>query len=332
VLNRVVLQLPEEPSGGTTHATLGAAVDAASPGETIGVFAHTHENTVIGAQGSPSEGKDLTITQCTVAKIDASAPADPYRPALHIMPTAGSLVVIGLDFLNSTGAEGLRVDGSGHDLRALRATGNLVGVSINGSSNRISFNGVEANLTGVRLAGTGNNVRGTISGNLGHGIEITGTTNTVRAVSANANGADGIVVSGVANVVRENQANFNSGDGIRITGSLNAIEANTAQGNLGDGIHATGNGNGDNTPVEFVDNTVTSNAGAGIKIEGRGHQLRTNESGDTAGGRRDNGGCEYEVVSGNLDGGGNRANRDLVQPNTSGAPFPAGCTGTPPAQ
>ena len=75
-------------------------------------------------------------------------------------------------------------------------------------------------------------------------------------------------------------------------------------------------------PVELNENRVEYNGQVGVKIDGAGHELRRNTSSD-------NGGCEYEVPPGNFNAKDKTANGVTVLPNSDGAPFPSGCTGTP---
>ena len=78
-------------------------------------------------------------------------------------------------------------------------------------------------------------------------------------------------------------------------------------------------------PVEVIGNTTRSNTLNGVKVTGTGHQLANNQSGGTNGGQ-DNGDCEFTVVAGNFNSGGNTANGAAVV----GAPaFQTACQRTP---
>ena len=165
--------------GGTVHSTVADAVNHAVDGDLIGMFTNTHENVVIGAPGSPSAGKSFTIIQCAQARIDASPPANPNLPALHIASAAGAVIISGLDLVNATGAEGVLVDGNLADLKGLRVNNNGIGALIGGTGNRASFNSTQGNQTGVQITGTQCDLRGTVDNNLGNGIEIIGPNNIV---------------------------------------------------------------------------------------------------------------------------------------------------------
>src|SRR5262249_6900495 len=162
VLTQVIIDPAVLKPGGTVHATVQDAVNHAVDGDLIGMFINTHENVVIGAPGSPSAGKSFTIIQCSHARVDASPPANPNLPALHIASAAGAVIISGLDLINATGAEGALVDGNGADLKGLRVTNNHIGAIVNGTGNRISFNSTHGNQTGVQVFGTQCDVRGTV--------------------------------------------------------------------------------------------------------------------------------------------------------------------------
>lgn len=77
-----------------------------------------------------------------------------------------------------------------------------------------------------------------------------------------------------------------------------------------------------------VDTAVDHNGEAGIfvAVTAPGHQLRRNVSGGTA--THDNGGCEFDVAAGTINGPRNSANRVVVA-GADGSLFPTGCLGTP---
>jgi hypothetical protein len=306
--------------GGNIHATVTDAVDHVVDGDLIGMFTSTHENVVIGAPGSPSAGKSFTIIQCAQARIDASPPANPNLPALHIASAAGAVIISGLDLVNASGAEGVLVDGSQGDLKGLRVNNNRIGALIGGTGNRISFNSTQGNQTGVQLTGTQCDVRGTVDNNVGNGIEIIGPDNSVRGAMISGNGGWGIDVRSSDNSITSGHFDANGKGGIRVAplASRILISAVGATGNTGSGFRIEGTSN----TLEF--NKATANRAGGFAIVGTSNALRNNVSG--GGTREDNQGCEYLVTQrSNSNLGGNRANGVTVP----GTLFPAGCTGTP---
>src|SRR5439155_1503104 len=138
VLTQVIIDPSVLAPGGTVHSTVADAVNHAEDGDLIGMFTNTHGNVVIGAPGSPSAGKGFTIIHCAQARIDASSPANPNLPALHIAAAAGAVIISGLDLVNATGAEGVLVDGNLADLKGLRVNNNGIGALIGGTGNRAS--------------------------------------------------------------------------------------------------------------------------------------------------------------------------------------------------
>ena len=195
---------------GIRVASLQAAVTAAADNHVISMYADTVENVVIGAS-SGSGGKDLLIVGCG-RKVTA---LDLTLPVIHIEPSAGrsdgsagigqpaqdrDIQIGDLDVVG--GAVGYLVEtskaaGVGTDtlLKAIRATGNAVGVRIAGDGNEVrGANGVNANTgIGIDVAGNKNLVTDSrVPGNFGAGITVHGDGNVVKANSVGD--------AGVANV------------------------------------------------------------------------------------------------------------------------------------
>ena len=320
VLTQVIIDPSVLAPGGTVHSTVQDAVDHAVDGDLIGMFINTHENVVIGAPGSPSAGKSFTIIQCSKARIDASSPANPNLPALHIASAAGAVIISGLDLVNATGAEGALVEGTGADLKGLRVTNNKIGAVLVGNANRISFNSTHGNQTGVQVLGTGCDVRGTVDDNVGNGIELIGAGNIVRGAMVSGNGGWGIDVRSSDDSITGGHIDANVLGGIRVAplASRTLISGVGATGNTGAGFRIEGA----STTLEF--DKATANGSDGFTIVGAGNSLRSNVSG--GGVRDENQGCEYLVTqSSNQNLGGNKANGVTVP----GTLFPTGCTGTP---
>jgi hypothetical protein len=186
---------------GIRVATLQAAVTAASDNHVISMYADTIENVVIGAS-SDSGGKDLLIVGCG-RKVTALVPG---LPVIHIESSAGrndgaagigqpvqerDIQIGDLDVLG--GAVGYLVEttkaaGVGTDtlLKAIRATGNAVGVRIAGDGNELrGANGVNTNTgIGIDVAGNKNLVTDSrIQGNLGAGIAVHGDATWSRGTA-----------------------------------------------------------------------------------------------------------------------------------------------------
>ena len=177
-------------------------------------------------------------------------------------------------------------------------------------------------------------------GNGGDGLHLAGNSNKVQVVTAYANTGDGFDVAGNLNTLTSNNlGDANKGNGARplLAGNGNTVDSNTAYANTGSGFEvssgtaaspnvivsnlsgASGKGNGGDGirvnasdigkaggVIELETNTTKGNTKAGIKVLGTAHELKGNLSGGSGG--DDNGGCEFQVVAGNIDLGGNKAN------------------------
>jgi parallel beta-helix repeat protein len=198
-----------EPLGGLPmHASLQEAYAAAANDEVIGIFTNTTENVVLDG------AKTLKITQCTKARVTASNSSLP----VWTVSSTGKLTIIGPDAKD--GSIGWLVEGDGHDIKGVRATGaSQVGIKITGDNNSVSFNSVSGSPLGVKIEGTGNDVRGgTVSGN-STGVEFSATAsnNRFRGAKVRNNTGPGIVVEGPGNTLDGNRVNGNTGDGIHVT-------------------------------------------------------------------------------------------------------------------
>lgn len=206
---------PEDPHAVCTSmvgagglATVQAAYNTAVNDDVICLFANTTENVVLNG------AKSLTITQCTTARVTA---ANNSLPVWTVSST-GKLTIIGPDA--EGGSIGWLVEGDGHDIKGVRATGaSQVGIKIAGDHNSVSFNSVRGSPLGVKVEGTGNDVRGgTVSGN-STGVEFSATAsnNRFRGAKVRNNTGPGIVVRGPGNTLDGNRVNGNTGDGIHVT-------------------------------------------------------------------------------------------------------------------
>src|SRR5262249_41162158 len=188
-----------------------------------------------------------------------------------------------------------------------------IGLAVTGNSNVIEKNKVgedaKGNGAGIWVSGNSNQVaENSIYDNSGFGISVTGNSNLIKKNKVGdgdkGNSGDGIHVSGLGNTVDENDVFANSGDGIDVSGgtaaSPNVVKNNDVgdrnKGNQGNGILYAGTGNAA-SPVEIENNTVKANLLAGIKVTGTACQLKNNVSGGS--GDQSNGGCEYDLATGN---------------------------------
>ena len=258
----------------------------------------------------------------------SSAPADGAGATIFVM----DLHTEGSNFV------GWLVEGNGRELRNVYGNNNAIGIKFVGNSNTM-HNGAVQNNTGAGLVVQGNSNLVTdtdVFGNGGNGVDVTGNSNQILKVDAGdigkGNGGDGIHVSGYGNVLQENDAFVNGGDGIEViatSGAPNVLKKNVAgdrgKGNAGNGIVVSGNGNGTSNPIELEENTAKANTLMGIKVTGTGHQLKNNVSGGSGSGET-NGSCEFNVVAGNFNATGNKANGTTIS-GSNGSAFPTGCIG-----
>ena len=225
----------------------------------------------------------------------------------------------------------------------------LLGIKVTGNFNLVYKNGVgekdKGNKGGGILITGDNNLLGKdlsqndVFANTGIGIALAGDNNMIRkndiGDDGKGNTGDGLRVAGSGNVIHENNVFANGGDGIDVSGGTSAKPnvllkndvGDRGKGNLGNGILVAGLGNGIPDPVELEQNTVKSNKLDGIKITGSGHELLKNESGGRGAypAGEQNGGCAYNVVAGNFNATGNKANDSSIAGADRSA-FPTGCT------
>jgi hypothetical protein len=267
-------------------------------------------------------------------------------PAVQITEAAGSpvhpagskttLYVLDFAIRGSESAPGLLVEGDGRMLEEIRAYNNLIGVKVHGNDNRLRNSAIDnSTADGLVVDGNRNVVEATdVTSAGGHGIRVVGNRNKLIGNGAgdqlNGSQGDGVNVKGFGNVLRGNHAYGNGGDGFDVSGGTaaapNILRRNKAgapyRGNGGNGILLSGTGNGAADPVEVENNQTHSNSLAGIKVMGKGHRLRGNVSGGAA--LHGNGGCEFEVGAGNVNGTGNMAGTAPVS-GPAGSVFPAAC-------
>jgi hypothetical protein len=224
----------------------------------------------------------------------------------------------------------------------------LLGIKVTGNNNDVYKNDVgekdKGNKGGGILITGDNNLAGKdlsqndVFANTGIGISVVGNYNMIGKNDVGDDGkgntGDGIHVAGYGNVIKENDVFANGGDGIEVSGGTAAKPnillkndvGDRGKGNLGNGIVVAGTGSGTSDPVELKENTVKSNKLIGISITGTGHELMKNDVGGSGVypfGEK-NGGCEFNVVAGNFDSSGNKANDSSIT-TISPFAFPTGC-------
>ena len=160
------------------------------------------------------------------------------------------------------------------------------------------------NGVGIKVEGSSNTVHnGVVQHSTGVGFQIDGSSNFVTDTRIYTSGSNGVQVAGDSNQLLKmligDIGKGNGADGLNLTGSSNLLQENVSRSNTNDGFRI----------VSGTNNTLTKNT-----------------SGGTA--SQDNGDCEYEVVAGNINGAGNKANNVTI-PGNAGDPFPTGCIGTP---
>ena len=131
------------------HATIGAAVAAASPGETILVCPGNYvENVVVNTA-------DLTIRGQGIVRL---RPGDPGLDGFSVQ--ANGVTIQGFDISGYTAACGVFVDASGADIRDNRVHDSSQGICIqSGTGHRIRYNITETNTNdGIVLSTAGGDV------------------------------------------------------------------------------------------------------------------------------------------------------------------------------
>jgi hypothetical protein len=271
-------------------------------------------------------------------------------PAVWVKSTAASpqitvngkpTTIFVMDLHGANSAVGVQADGTKRYLRNEDATGNTTGIVVNGNYNVVHNGSAEANGRGIVVTGNNNSLTDTdVFSNTGVGVTITGNKNSATKLDVGdkgkGNGGDGFYVRGNGNKLVENEALANGGDGFDVAGgtasAANVLKKNVAgernNGNAGNGFFiGADTGSGTSNPIELEENTAQANGLNGFLVNGAGHQLKKNISGNSGSGY-DNGDCEFKVVAGNFNGTGNKSNNVTVA-GANNTAFSTACIGTP---
>jgi hypothetical protein len=224
-LTRVVCDADPRCAGVPHYPTLQAAYDAVTgPNEVIGMFKNTTENALLYPKGA----LNLTIAQCTVAKITALA-----STCVVDITTTDPLTIISLD--TAGGSNGWCVETGGHTLKSIRASGaSQVGVRVTGGNNLVGWNSISGNGVGLRVEGSSNDLRGgTVEGNFGDGVQITGNSNSLQGATVQSNTGIGISISGTGNKLKGDKSNTSAQGGSKENGGAEYCFADSSTQDLG---------------------------------------------------------------------------------------------------
>ena len=217
---------------------------------------------------------------------------------------------------------GYRLSGTDTDLdgvtvRCTQCTAQTsrVGFVLEGDGQLVENSFARSNVgDGVWVDGTGNRFRNnSIKLNTGNGVVVKGTGNAVNKNQSDENGAAGFVVSGESNTLVGNGAGSltdkgNGQVGFLVTAAGNLFDTNEAEANLGGGFLLQA------TPGVFKGNRADSNTGIGFAVAATGTLLDSNTAEKSTG-------FEWQVVAGNLDDSGNKANGRTIAIPAEGGSF-----------
>ena len=244
------------------------------------------------------------------------------------------------------GQDGINVTGNGNTINENDVfSSGRDGIYVAGNTNTINKNdvgdqGKGNGRDGISINGNSNTAGSNLNendvfANGRDGFLVVGNLNVLAKNASGdrnkGNGRDGFDVSGYGNQLTQNTAYSNGRDGFDIAGgtvaSPNVLVQNTSgdvgKGNGRNGFTLADKGNGTANPIELVQNTAQGNTKDGINVSGTGWQLQNNVSGGSSG--QKNGNCAYNVVAGNFNATGNKANNNLI-PGALNSAFPTGCT------
>lgn len=312
---------------------IGPNVDITGFFDTVSGLVLSFGSPFISNVPNPLLGSGLRIEDCSNGKIQAG---DPTSPVIDIAPGAGTVIINSLNV--SGGSIGILVRNNATELKAIRAYNNFgPGIQVTGNGNMVtnsmvsdnignglevtgSFNTIESTNRAIRNSmngfvdeGTGNSWRGNIAEGNGLAGFLLGpssstTVSTLWDNRARKNGTHGFDIQSSANSLQKNKAEWNILHGFNISGDFNTVGVrrggNTAKMNVGNGFLVSGNNN------VFDKNRAQCNGVDGISAPSPATSNLFSNS-HSCGNQED----EYDIATGNLDGGGNRAcNKNVVLP------------------
>jgi parallel beta-helix repeat protein len=178
-------------SGRPLHTTIGGAVAAAAPGETILVCAGTYtENVAVNKA-------DLTLRAQGLVRLQ---PGDAFFNGFRV--SADGVTIQGFEISGYTNSSGILLEASRADIRDNRVHHNSIGIGVfAGSQNRVRYNVAEENGEGIRVQESSADVmNNTAKGNL-YGIRPIACTGVVTVdhnqLLANGSGIFTTVCEGV---------------------------------------------------------------------------------------------------------------------------------------
>jgi hypothetical protein len=211
------------------------ALRQVSEGGVIRVTGTCRENVAVTAAGRVTIQGQTSRRKGKRRRLPTLVAADPSRPALEILSTAGPTTVSALAVLG--GNPSIRVAGFGHVLQGLemRKSG---GVVVSGGGHTVS--GIKMRrVSGPCLtvaSGTSAVTRNTIRGCRGDGIVVTGDGSSVAGNTVVRSKGRGITIEGRTNSIVKNRTMRNRGNGLDVVGTNNILLGNRASGGRRRGI------------------------------------------------------------------------------------------------
>jgi parallel beta-helix repeat protein len=253
----------------THFATIQAAIDAASDGDTLMVYAGTYVEAVTIDKSITLKGEDPATTTVTVTD-----PTDPLQRGIWVKDFAENVKISGFTVTNTY--HGIYVFASDNCI----ITGNIITENTNHGivldscdKNKVNGNTITNNgRRGIFMSISHENeiIENTITGNgitSGSGIWVDESNeNEITSNTITDNGLEGIYMYGNSreNMIIRNTIERNVKDGIRLEGSIDPVKStiingNTIRENSESGIEM-------NSAEENVitGNTITENSGEGI--------------------------------------------------------------------
>ena len=242
---------------GQTYSTIGAAITAATAGDTIRVYAGTYNENIVVNKRLTLIGNGTTTTT-----INGGGSGDVVRITANLVSMSGFKVT-------NSDSEGIELYGvSNCVIFDNLCTFTYVGILLHSSSsNTVYDNSGSSNTWAIYLySSSSNTIRdNTCSSNTYDGIGLDGAnSNTITNNTCNSNSDDGIQMrSSSSNTIRDNTIRWNTGDGFYLytSANRNTIASNIASNNGNDGIGVYSSSS--NT---IKDNSFSSNSDDGIHL------------------------------------------------------------------